>query len=478
MELIQNGFACEYEMNVFMRLFFEKDEDVTVVTDTEYENGTVKASSCVKYKGEDYFGKYEYRYKKTNARQDKIVFRCFTVRAFCDAASQIKRVSIPWGALSGIRPAKVVRQMRDSGAESESIKKYLSEVFGVNDKKIELAMSVAEKEAEILKDRDEKAASVYIGIPFCPTKCLYCSFVSSDMRTGAKYVDEYVRLLGEEIKKAAQILKELDFYVENIYIGGGTPTSLSAAQLEKTLGYVTGYFDLSKIKEFTLEAGRADTITEEKLIAAKNAGVDRISVNPQTMNENTLKIVGRNHTAKDTVNAFETARRCGFANINMDLIAGLPGENAEMFRHSLEEVIKLDPESVTVHSLCIKRAAALRFSEYGLSASDEIDKMLSYTQKRMSETGRTPYYMYRQKNISGNSENVGYAKEGCMSFYNVNIMEEVQNILALGGGGSSKIVKGDKIERVFNFKDACEYIKRFDEIIEKKEEFKKILLEM
>lgn len=478
MELIQNGFSCEYEMNVFMKLFFEKDEDVKAETFAEYSNNMLRTYARVCKNGEVYEGKYEYPYKRKDERRDKTVFRCFVVRSFCDAASKIKKVNIPWGALSGIRPAKVIRQMFEAGMNKEEVRKHLSEVFGVKEEKIELALSVAEKEAEILKDKDPRAASIYIGIPFCPSKCLYCSFVSSDMRTGAKYVEEYVALLGKEMKKAAGILKELDFYVENIYIGGGTPTAVSADKLERILEDVNKYFDLSKTKEFTLEAGRADTITEEKLVAAKRLGVDRISINPQTMNENTLKIVGRNHTAKDVVNAFNLARKSNFENINMDLIAGLPGENAEIFKNSLEEVIKLDPENITVHSLCIKRAAALRLSEYGTADPYETEKMLSYTQKRMKETGRAPYYMYRQKNISGNLENVGYAKEGYHSFYNVNIMEEVQNILALGGGGASKIVKNGGIDRVFNFKDACEYIKRFDEILEKKDEFKKIYIEM
>ncbi len=478
MKLKQHGFSCEYEMNVFMRMFFEKDSQGEISTFFEYDGKIIRTRAEVNFGGRLYRKSYEYEYKRRSARQDKIVFRCFVVRAFTDACEEIKKVSIPWGALSGIRPAKVVRQMYESGMTKEEVRKALSEVFGVKGEKIDLALEVADKEREILAAADKNAASVYIGIPFCPSKCLYCSFVSSDMRTGKKYVDEYVRLLGEEIKKGAAVLSELGMNIENIYIGGGTPTAVSAEKLAEILGYVNKYFDLSHLKEFTLEAGRADTITKEKLMLAKDAGVDRISINPQTMNKNTLKTVGRLHDDKDVINAFEIARECNFDNINMDLIAGLPGENADDFKYSLEEVIKLDPEDITVHSLCIKRAAALRLSKYGQADAREVDRMLSYTQKRMKETKREPYYMYRQKNISGNLENVGYAKPGYYSFYNVNIMEEVQNILALGGGGSSKIVVGDRIERVFNFKDACEYIKRFDEILEKKDEFKRLYIGM
>lgn len=234
-------------------------------------------------------------------------------------------------------------------------------------------------------------------------------------------------------------------------------------------------FDFSKIKEFTLEAGRPDTITKDKLYEAKQGGVNRISINPQTMNEQTLKRVGRKHTPDMVRKCFEMARKMGFDNINMDLIAGLPEETVDMFKYSLDEVIKLDPENITVHSMCVKRAASLRFSDAELAKANDMNEMLSYTQKHMEKTGRKPYYMYRQKNISGNLENVGYAKDGCMSTYNINIMEEKQTIIALGGGGSTKIVMDARIERVFNFKDPLEYIRRFDEILKKKDEILDIL---
>lgn len=477
-QLIQNGFFCEYEMNVFMRMFFGKEDEGRVTTYFSYENNHITAAAKIEYFGRSYGKEYNYDYKKRDAGTDKIVFRCFVVRAFCDAAQAIKKVSIPWGALSGIRPAKVVRQMSEKNMTDPEIKKDLHEIFGVSDEKIELAMQVSKNETEILKDVKENSASIYVGIPFCPSKCLYCSFVSNDMRVAKKYTDDYVRLLEKEIEKAAEVAERLGFGIENIYIGGGTPTALNENQIESVLVSLEKNFEPAKLKEFTLEAGRADTITREKLEIAKKHGVDRISINPQTMNDKTLELVGRKHSAQMVRDAFYLARDCGFKNINMDLIAGLPGENAADFKYSLDEVIKLDPENITVHSLCIKRAAKFRFSEYETADSDIMNEMLGYTQKRMKETGRNPYYMYRQKNISGNLENVGYAKEGCYSFYNVNIMEEVQNIIALGGGGASKLVKGNRIERIFNFKDACEYIKRFDEIIDKKEEFYRVYSEM
>lgn len=474
MRLIQQGFSCEYEMNVFMRLFFGKDEEADIYTYFEYSGENIRTRAKIEYAGSVYEGGYDFHYKKRDKRSDKIVFRCFVVRAFIDAAEKIRHVSIPWGALSGIRPAKVVREMMELGLGEGQVKNVMSEIFGVNENKTELALTVAKNETEILKESDKNSASLYIGIPFCPTKCLYCSFVSSDLRTGKKYTEDYVRLLDKELERAAFVLRELGQPVENIYIGGGTPTSLSEEELKLVLDSVGRNFDLSHIKEYTLEAGRADTITEGKLTAAKAAGADRISINPQTMNEETLKRVGRMHTPQMVRDAFYLARSCGFENINMDLIAGLPGENAEDFAYSLGECIKLDPENITVHCLCIKRAAAFRFSDYSLCGSDEMDKMLSFTQSEMERTGRSAYYMYRQKNISGNLENVGYAKKGCHSFYNINIMEEIQNIIACGGGATSKLVKDGKIERIFNFKDPVEYIRRFDEILKKKDDILKI----
>lgn len=478
MQLLQNGFSCEYEMNVFMRMFFEKEDEAVITTDFSYQNESIHAAAKIDYQGQSWTKEYHFTYQKRNPRTDKIVFRCFLVRAFCSAAQNIKKVSIPWGALSGIRPAKVVRQMKESGMSYAQIQLELREIFGVAEDKIELAIEVAKKEYEILKGLQENSVSIYVGIPFCSSRCLYCSFVSSDLRTNQRYVDDYITLLGQEIKKTSEIVQKLGFYVENIYIGGGTPTSISEEQLAFLLNALHQSFNLSNLKEFTLEAGRADTITEEKLIIAKRFGVDRISINPQTMNDDTLVRVGRLHTAKMAEDAFYMARKCGFEHINMDLIAGLPGENIDIFKNSVDRVIGLDPESITVHSLCVKRAAALRWSQYHLAQAKEMEKMLHYVQVRMGETNRSPYYMYRQKNISGNLENVGYAKEGCYSFYNVNIMEEVQNIIAVGGGGASKLVKGDRIERIFNFKDPCEYIRRFDEILAKKDEFLKTYTEM
>lgn len=472
MDLIQNGFSCEYDMEIFMNLFFDKNEDAVIMTNLSHENNLINAYVEIIYNGKTYCE--DCYYPLDNFEKDfKIIkkhYTCAVTKAFCKAAQKIRNVSLPWGVMSGIRPAKVVRQYHDEGYSYEEIKKILMSLYEVSEKKAELAIRVAKNEKIILSGIGENSVSIYIGIPFCPTRCLYCSFVSTDLRKSGKYTDDFTRLLVKEIEKTAEVLSSASLYVENIYIGGGTPTSLSAEQLGIIFNAVNKYLKNDKLKEYTLEAGRPDTITMEKLKCAKNAGINRISINPQTMNDETLKKIGRNHSAKMTKEAFLLARNCGFDNINMDLIAGLPGESVEMFKYSLDEVIKMNPENITVHSMCVKKAAALRFSEIELTKSRDMNQMLDYTAEVMKKTGREPYYMYRQKNISGNLENVGYAERGKMSFYNINIMEEAQTIIALGGGAVTKIVKGDKIDRIFNFKDPYEYISRFDEILSKKDE--------
>lgn len=479
MDLIQNGFSCAYDMEIFMNLFFEKNEDVIIMTNLKHENNLINVYAEIIYKGKTYCEDcyYPLSDKETDGRVLKKHYTCAVTKAFCQTARKIRNVSLPWGVMSGIRPAKVVRQYREEGYSYDEIKEILMSLYEVSEKKAELALRVAENEKQILSGIGKNSVSIYIGIPFCPTRCLYCSFVSTDLKKSGKYTDDFVRLLVKETEKTGEILKRLSLYAENIYIGGGTPTSLSAEQLKKIFDAVEKNLKNDRLKEYTLEAGRPDTITKEKLLAAKNAGVNRISINPQTMNDVTLKKIGRKHTSDMIKTAYSLARECGFDNINMDLIAGLPDETAQMFKYSLNEVIKMNPENITVHSMCVKKAAALRFSEIELTKSRVMNEMLDYTAEAMEKTGREPYYMYRQKNISGNLENVGYAEKSRMSFYNINIMEEAQTIIALGGGAVTKIVKGDRIERIFNFKDPYEYINRFDEIIAKKEEAAALLAE-
>ena len=478
------GHDFHYEMENLCRVFFP-NEKITV-SDTLPESGAPEVETYL----DGASGGYSVRVRvnvgdKTETRSaevpktdepEKDECERTMARELFSALSAVTGYVPPWGILTGVRPSKLMLKLIESLGEKGAYD-YFTKKLLVSEPKARLAQSVAGTEQEIAALGDERSFSLYIAIPFCPSRCSYCSFVSHSITNAnaAKLLPVYVDDLCRELEITGKIVRDIGLRLESIYIGGGTPTTLEPHHLKAIFDRLKANFDFSKIKEFTLEAGRPDTITKDKLYEAKQGGVNRISINPQTMNEQTLKRVGRKHTPDMVRKCFEMARKMGFDNINMDLIAGLPEETVDMFKYSLDEVIKLDPENITVHSMCVKRAASLRFSDAELAKANDMNEMLSYTQKHMEKTGRKPYYMYRQKNISGNLENVGYAKEGCMSTYNINIMEEKQTIIALGGGGSTKIVMDDRIERVFNFKDPLEYIRRFDEILKKKDEILDIL---
>lgn len=461
-------------MNIFINIFFGKEEG-TITTDFLDKKDKIFAKTVIDYKEKRYIGEFSFPFKSCNEtkRNIKKFFGVCVVRSFIEAAQKVQKTPLPWGVLSGIRPAKYVRELKEEGKNQEEIKRILTEIFGTYEKKASLALKIAENEEKILKKVKKNSVSIYIGIPFCPTRCLYCSFVSTDVRLSGRYMDEFTELLVKEIEETGKILKELSLSVQNLYIGGGTPTTLSPSNLKRILEAINK--NIKAEEEFTAEAGRPDTITEEKLDILKYYGVNRISINPQTLNQETLDVIGRKHTVTDFFKAFEIAKKTGFSVINTDLIAGLPNETFEMFKNSIDGIIKLNPENITVHSMCIKRSSALNFAKIPLTNAETVEKMLSYTQLEMEKCKKYPYYMYRQKNISGNLENVGYSDKNRFSQYNINIMEEVQTIIGLGGGGVSKIVLGDRIERIPNFKEPYEYIRRFDEIILKKQEIKSLI---
>lgn len=376
----------------------------------------------------------------------------------------------PWGMLTGIRPAKTINTYMDMGlTKDESIKKMI-ETYEMSPEKAELAATVATAERSILEKADKNGISLYIGIPFCPTRCLYCSFTSYPIDIYKTKVDGYVEALIKELKFLGE--KAQGKRLDSIYIGGGTPTSLTAEQLDKIMAAVSETFDLSNILEYTVEAGRPDTITAEKLKVIKKNGASRISVNPQTMNDETLKLIGRKHTVDDIKRVFYEARSIGHDNINMDLILGLPGEGEAEVKNTMEEIEKLSPESLTVHTLAVKRASRLKetLGEYDLAKAMLMENILGLSAKGAAEMGLAPYYMYRQKNMLGSFENVGYAKKGFESIYNVVIMEETQSIYAAGAGASTKLYdpETDRIERIFNVKNVDEYIGRIDEMIDRK----------
>ena len=390
--------------------------------------------------------------------------------------SEYTGMTLPWGTLTGIRPTKLPMEMYEKGASKGDAIRYLKETYLVSDEKAELCAVVAENEAEVLKDCDyDHTFSLYVGIPFCPSICAYCSFSSYPLSVWEKQVDNYLDALCKEIEAASTMMG--DRKLLTFYMGGGTPTSLSALQMDRLLTCLEKYFDLDHVSEKTVEAGRPDSITEDKLQVLRKHHIDRISINPQTMNQETLDLIGRRHTTEEVKKAFHMARKAGFTNINMDLIAGLPGETGRHMQRTMDEIVNLAPDSVTVHSLALKRAAFLNQNreQFPVSGADEVNRMIGISHEGALAIGAETYYLYRQKNIAGNLENVGYARKGCEGLYNILIMEEKQTILALGAGASSKFVfnreDGHRIERVENVKSVKDYIERIDEMIDRKKNF-------
>lgn len=471
--LINNSFR--YEIEKLIRIFFpfERIEfsETLSLTDrcvvAEISGNT--AFATVYFGGEIY--KSEKEIENINGAIEKdaelflalAVYECLTNATdyFCD-----------WGILTGIRPAKLLSRLKRSMGEvkaQEYFKKYLK----VSDKKLSLCLDTLKGEGEITSLSRPDSFSLYISIPFCPTRCSYCSFVSHSVENSQKLMPEYVECLCKELEITAKIAKQNNLRLETVYMGGGTPTTLSAKHLKTVLQTVKDNFDLSCFREYTVEAGRPDTITKEKLEVIKSFGVTRISINPQTMNDDVLKVIGRKHTVKQTVDAFNLARECGFQNINMDLIAGLPTDSFEGFKDTVNKVITLHPESVTVHSLSMKRSS--RMTKFGEIPEIEMGKtasqMVDYAYNTLSKNGIFPYYMYRQSKTVGNLENVGYSKRGYESLYNVYIMDETHTILACGASAVTKLrePKGDYIERIFNYKYPYEYINQFQEILKRKD---------
>ncbi|WP_312643692.1 coproporphyrinogen dehydrogenase HemZ [Hydrogenoanaerobacterium sp.] len=382
-------------------------------------------------------------------------------------------IQLKWGVLTGIRPVKFVHRFHEQGLSDDEIRRTLAEKYLVSPQKIDLMMNTARREAQVLKLSKPNFYSLYISIPFCPTRCLYCSFVSHSIEKTKKLMPEYVDLLVREIEYTAQVLGRIDgLQLETIYFGGGTPTALTADQLRQVMGAVNKCFDFPSVREYTVEAGRPDTITEEKLRVLKEYGATRISINPQTMNDSVLDAIGRRHTTQQTVDAFHLARKMGHTNINMDLIAGLPTDTVESFCSTLDQVLGLNPENITLHTLSVKRAATLadQADKAYRAQSEAVTQMLGYASESFGAAGYHPYYLYRQKNTVDNMENVGYCKNGSEGLYNVYIMDETHSIVALGAGGVSKLKEpgGELINRVFNYKYPYEYISRFDEILARK----------
>ena len=379
----------------------------------------------------------------------------------------------PWGMMTGVRPVRIIHDLRAMGATEAQIEERFLGHFACSPEKFHLAREIADRQRPVLAGADPMDCSVYAGIPFCPTRCSYCSFVSrtvGDKATQA-LVQPYVDKLCRELTAIRQTVDHCGLRIRTFYIGGGTPTSLSAAQLEQLMAHIANTFDLAALDEYTVEAGRPDCTDAEKLRILKKYGATRISINPQTFSDQVLRNIGRCHTAQDIVDCFREARAAGHDNINMDLIAGLPGDTVEGFSHSLEQAISLEPENITVHTLTLKRASNL-VVEHRAAAYDDVAAMLARC-TALAEAGYQPYYLYRQKGTLQNLENIGWSKPGKACLYNIYIMEEIHSILSAGAGGSTKLVipgkRHGKIERIFNFKYPTEYIDRFDEILARKQ---------
>ena len=397
--------------------------------------------------------------------------------------SEITGRTIDWGVLTGIRPIKLARKLRTSGKSAQEIEDFFTQQYMTSKSKAVLCRLTDQVQQDIVHSNLPKGYSLYISIPFCPSRCSYCSFVSHSIEKTWKLIPDYVKKLCEELLATASVVKDMGLQLQSVYMGGGTPTVLTADQMEKVLTTVNQHFDLTNCAEFTVEAGRPDTITAAKLDVMKKLGVDRVSVNCQTINDDILESIGRKHTAKEFFDAFALVKTYGFTAINVDLIAGLPDDTLVSFKNSIDGVIALKPENITVHALTVKRAARLiedrsTILDFNNVEKSEVASMVDYSQEMLGKAGYLPYYLYRQKGTVDSLENVGYSLGDTQCKYNVFIMDETHTIISAGAGGVTKLVMenapdsehGDnvRIERIFNHKYPYEYMDRFDEILERK----------
>lgn len=470
MNLYVKNHNFHFELENLTRLFFP-NEKITVIRDFSepqppyiYTEVSDKITISVNIGS---FNKSETAVKKLTDDDNELVSAQLLYKLLCDFTG----LTQPWGILTGVRPVKLLRRLAEESNEEQAVKKFLNDFF-VSNEKTALSRETEHNERKILELSKPESFSLYVGIPFCPSRCSYCSFVMASIERAEKLIEPYTKLLCEEIKRTAEIANKLGLRLETVYFGGGTPTTLSSEQLDTVLRTVNKSFDMSTCREFTVEAGRPDTIDSAKLFALKENKVDRISINPQTTNDEVLKTIGRKHTAQQFFDAFELARKCGFDNINTDLIAGLPTDTPESFKNSLDSIVKLNAECITVHTLCMKRASRLTTEGVTLDLQQARDarEMLAYTQNILGQNEYIPYYMYRQSRMVGNLENVGWSKKNFESLYNVYVMDETHTILACGSGGVTKLKRNnpDYLERIFNFKYPYEYIDRFDELIQRK----------
>lgn len=467
--LINHSFG--YETENLTRAFFpnEKIQRVTKPEPlvepyvyTEIKGNTVNTAAAVNGK----------RHKAHGSFKDGEDSELLLARLLYECLSEICERRLPWGLLTGVRPVKLFRKLCQSESP-ERAEEYFRNSLLVSDDKLKLAKITEANERKILDLSSEKSFSLYVSVPFCPSRCNYCSFVSQSVEKAKHLIKPYVAVLLNEIRETARIASNLNLRLETVYIGGGTPTTLSAEDLSSVIKEITSCFDMSCVREFTVEAGRPDTITEDKLRALLEGGCNRLSINPQTLSNSVLEIIGRKHTAEQFYFAFDLARRLGFTHINTDLIAGLEGDTVDSFKNTVDKIARLSPESVTIHTLSMKRSSYITAENKQITEADNnsVADMLSYGYSRLSEMGLSPYYLYRQSKMLGNFENTGWAKKGFEGLYNVYIMDETHTVLACGAGAVTKLKQygSDNLERIFNFKYPYEYIDRYSELSGRKQ---------
>lgn len=469
------GHSYQYELEKLTRLFFPNEKihvvfekrtqsDAEPLCSTEIHDGSARVFCRFGEKA------WEQNVSLENVQDPELQIASML---FC-ALKELTGYTPKWGLLTGIRPSKLLLALQ-AEMGNENARTYFRDRFFVSEEKTALTESVASREEAIIRTSRPDSCSLYVSIPFCPTRCSYCSFVShaTSSPTAKKLVPEYVSLLTKEIAQTGAYAKSLGLRLESVYFGGGTPTTLSAEQLESLLAAIDSVFDLSTVREYTVEAGRPDTVTRKKLDTLKNGGVTRISINPQTFNDAVLREIGRNHTSALTESAYLEARDAGFHNINMDFIAGLPTDTPDSFASSIDRALRLQPENITVHTLSLKRASRLgtQNTQVERAAGLAADEMLGYAYRNLTENAYHPYYMYRQSKTLGNLENTGYAKSGFECIYNIFMMEECHTVFAVGAGAVTKLKSphGKEIERIFNYKYPYEYISGFEEILARKE---------
>ena len=423
----------------------EENETVRFTTKLGYDGKTAESSYAYPLSGSDY--------EREGQRRHALGLSFFA------AARELLGISPAWGSLTGVRPTKVALSLIKEGGSAYA-RRELAETYFVTPERIRLAMECADVGIKAASDLYPNDISLYVGIPFCPTRCAYCSFVAQSVEKSFALVEPYLDALCKEIEAASRLVRDLGLNVKSFYMGGGTPTTLSAPQMDRLLTALESNFDFTGLAELTIEAGRPDTIDPEKLRVLRDHGTTRVSINPQTMEDHVLAAIGRKHTADDIRRAMAQVREAGFPHVNMDLIAGLPEDTPDGFARSLDEVLTMGADNITVHTLSLKKGSRIMLEGSRIPSAEEVSAMLDYANPTLRKYGFTPYYLYRQKYMSGSFENVGWTKPGAEGLYNIYIMEELHSILSLGAGGSTKMVGVQDISRAFNAKYPTEYIER------------------